>query len=119
MGSVNFGQATEHSDTDVVMYLNCDPGRIGDCDHENCTRLNLYKNLLINTLVYEYSNKSYPVQVVDCINLAQLDYDLKLEILIHWHSLSLVSTGLFVEGLIASCCTNTNLGSTKMWSYAM
>jgi hypothetical protein len=92
MGSVNFGQATEHSDTDVVMYLNCDPGRIGDCDHENCTRLNLYKNLLINTLVYEYSNNTYPVQVVDCINLAQLDYDLKIR---NFNSLALIKFGFY------------------------
>ncbi|NBU98436.1 MAG: hypothetical protein EBS19_09550 [Spirochaetia bacterium] len=44
MGSVNFGQALENSDTDVVIYMNCDTGRIGECDHENCSRLNIYKN---------------------------------------------------------------------------
>ncbi|HMV42217.1 MAG TPA: hypothetical protein PK079_06810 [Leptospiraceae bacterium] len=92
MGSVNFGQATEHSDTDVVMYLHCDTGRIGECDNENCTRLNLYKNLLINTLVYEYSNNTYPVQVVDCINLNQLDYDLKIR---NYNSLALVKFGFY------------------------
>ena len=62
MGSVNFGQATEHSDTDVVMYLNCDPGRIGDCDHENC------------------------------INLSQLDYDLKIR---NFNSLALTKFGFY------------------------
>lgn len=92
MGSVNFGQATEYSDTDIVLYLNCDPCKNGDCDHENCTKLNLYKNLLINTLVYEYSNKTYPVQVVDCINLNQLDYDIKIR---NFNSLPLVKFGFY------------------------
>lgn len=92
MGSVNFGQAMEHSDTDVVVYLNCDPGRIGDCDNENCTKLKLYKNLLINTLVYEYSTNSYPVQFVDCINLNQLDYDIKIR---NRDSLALIKFGFY------------------------
>ncbi|MCE9501632.1 MAG: hypothetical protein K8R21_14200 [Leptospira sp.] len=92
MGSVNFGQAKEHSDTDIVIYMKCDRGRIGDCDPENCSRLNLYKNLLINTLVYEYSSQTYPVQVVDCINLNQLDYDLKIR---NTNSMTLVRFGFY------------------------
>ncbi|MDX1960265.1 MAG: hypothetical protein SFU98_16975 [Leptospiraceae bacterium] len=92
MGSVNFGQAHSHSDTDVVIYLNCDHGRIGDCDHENCSRLELYKHLLINSLVYEYSKETYAVQVVDCINLNQLDYDLKIK---NTNSLALIKFGFY------------------------
>jgi hypothetical protein len=92
MGSVNFGQALEHSDTDVVIYMNCDKGRIGDCDPENCTRLNIYKNLLINSLVYEYTSYTYPIQVVDCINLNQLDYDIKIR---NFDSMALVKFGFY------------------------
>jgi hypothetical protein len=107
LGSVNFGQATERSDTDIVIYLNCDKGRIGDCDPENCSRLNLYKNLLINTLVYEYSSRSYPVQVVDCINLNQLDYDLKIRNL---DSLTLVKFGFY-----RSVCRGVNRKLLRMY----
>ena len=92
MGSVNFGQAMESSDTDVVMYLHCDKGRIGDCDHENCSRLELYKNLLINSIAYEHLNKSYAIQVVDCINLSQLEYDIKIR---NFDSLALVKFGFY------------------------
>ncbi len=92
MGSVNFGQALEHSDTDVVIYMNCDTGRIGDCDPENCSRLNIYKNLLINSLVYEYTSHSYPIQVVDCINLNQLDYDIKIR---NFDSMALIKFGFY------------------------
>ena len=100
MGSVNFGQAKEYSDTDVVIYMKCDHGRIGECDPENCSRLNLYKNLLINTLVYEYTNHSYPVQVVDCITLNQLDYDLKIG---NQNSMPLIKFGFY-----RSICRSVN-----------
>ncbi len=92
MGSVNFGQATESSDTDIVIYMNCDTGRIGDCDPENCSRLELYKNLLLNSLVYEYTADTYPVQVVDCINLNQIDYDLKIK---NVNSMALIKFGFY------------------------
>jgi hypothetical protein len=92
LGSVNFGQATESSDTDAVMYMNCDEGRIGDCDHENCSRLNLYKNLLTNSIAYDHSKHSYPIQVVDCINLNQLSYDIKIR---NKDSLVLVKFGFY------------------------
>jgi hypothetical protein len=92
LGSVNFGQALQDSDTDVVIYLNCDHGRIGTCDHENCSRLEIYKNLLINSLVFEYSSLSYPIQIVDCINLNQIDYDLRIR---NFDSLALIKFGFY------------------------
>lgn len=92
MGSVNFGQAVENSDTDVVIYLHCDQGKIGDCDHENCSRLPIYKHLLVNSIVYEYINNPYQIQVVDCINLNQLDYDLKIR---NFESMSLLKFGFY------------------------
>jgi hypothetical protein len=92
LGSVNFGQALENSDTDLVIYLNCDQGKIGSCDHENCSKLELYKELLMTSVVYSNSSQSYPIQVVDCINLNQLDYDLRIR---NFDSLALIKFGFY------------------------
>jgi hypothetical protein len=92
MGSVNFGQAVENSDTDVVIYLHCDHAKIGDCDPENCSRLRIYKHLLVNSIVYEYVENPYQIQVVDCINLNQLDYDLKIR---NFDSMALLKFGFY------------------------
>ncbi|MCB1176460.1 MAG: hypothetical protein KDK36_02670 [Leptospiraceae bacterium] len=92
MGSVNFGQAVENSDTDIVIYLNCDSGNHGDCDHENCSRLPIYKHLLVNSIVYENSGNNYQIQVVDCINLNQLDYDLETR---NFDSMALLKFGFY------------------------
>lgn len=92
LGSVNFGQALENSDTDVVIYLHCDHGSIETCDHENCTRLPIYKELLLNSVVYTNSAHSYPIQIVDCINLHQIDYDLRIR---KFDSLALIKFGFY------------------------
>lgn len=92
LGSVNFGQALENSDIDLVIYLNCDQGKIGSCDHENCSKLELYKELFMTSVVYSNSSQSYPIQVVDCINLNQLDYDLRIR---NFDSLALIKFGFY------------------------
>ena len=90
MGSVNFGQAKEYSDADVVLYLKCDHN--DDCDAANCKQVSLYKNLFMNTLVYEYKASPYSLQVVDCINLSQLDQDLDQK---NTSSMALIKFGFY------------------------
>ena len=75
MGSVNFGQAQEYSDTDIVIYLRC--GHDEDCEPANCEKMQLYKDLLMNTLVYQYMANPYSVHIVDCINLDQIDREIE------------------------------------------
>lgn len=76
LGSVNFGQAKENSDTDLVIYLNCPDHNIDECDHENCALVDKFRNMLHENLKNEYG-ESYSIEIVDCINLYQLDHDLK------------------------------------------
>lgn len=92
LGSVNFGQATEYSDIDIVIYLKCDKNNIGSCDHENCTKLPIYIDLLKNHLAFSHSSNSYPLQIVDCINLNQIEYDLKIR---NFDSFALVKFGFY------------------------
>lgn len=94
LGSVNFGQAMEYSDTDVVVYIDCISanGEFHECDISNCSKLALYKNLLINSLVYEYSKRAYEIHVVDSINLLQLDKDIQER---NFNSLTLIKFGFY------------------------
>lgn len=92
LGSVNFGQATEYSDIDIVIYLKCDKDNIGSCDYENCTKLPVYIDLLRNHLAFSHSSNSYPLQIVDCINLNQIEYDLKIR---NFDSFALVKFGFY------------------------
>jgi len=75
MGSVNFGQAKEYSDTDIVIYLRCEHRE--ECDPASCPEVKLYRDIFMNTLVFEYKANPYSIQIVDCINLNQLDEDIK------------------------------------------
>jgi hypothetical protein len=92
MGSVNFGQAIEYSDMDVVIYLNCDTHKIVECNAENCIKYKIYRDLLINSLIFEYSTQSYPIQIVDCINLIQLDNDITNR---NFNSMPLIKFGFY------------------------
>lgn len=92
LGSVNFGQAVENSDIDIVIYLKCDKNNIGNCDHENCSKLSVYIDLLKNHLAFARSSESYPLQIVDCINLNQIEYDLKIR---NFDSFSLIKFGFY------------------------
>lgn len=100
LGSVNFGQATENSDIDIVIYLQCDKDNIGSCDHENCSKLPVYIDLLKNHLVFSHFSNSYPLQIVDCINLNQIEYDLKIR--------NFDSFGLVKFGFYRSICRGIN-----------
>ena len=74
LGSVNFGMAEDHSDVDLVMYI--DAPELKDTEeltYENCPRLRFYQTLVLQTLVHEISKDRYTVQVVDHINLAALE----------------------------------------------
>lgn len=80
LGSLNFGISDEKSDVDMVIYLDCEHER--EATYENCYKLWFYQTLIINTLVYEVSEKRYQIEVVDTINLSKLqkaiesrDYD--------------------------------------------
>ncbi|MCB1140852.1 MAG: hypothetical protein H7A24_07130 [Leptospiraceae bacterium] len=92
MGSVNFGQAIEYSDMDIVYYIKCDNNSIEDCLTEDCGRFKIYKELLINSLIYEYSSQSYPIQIVDCLNLNQVEHDIKIR---NFESLALIKFGFY------------------------
>ena len=74
LGSVNFGMAEDHSDVDLVMYIDApELKNEEELTNENCPRLRFYQTLVLQTLVHEISNDRYSVQVVDHINLAALD----------------------------------------------
>jgi hypothetical protein len=76
LGSVNFGQAEDYSDVDVIIYLDCDEEHEGECTYDTCRKFKMYKKLLTNTLVYQYAGNTYKVDFVDCINLRCLDRDI-------------------------------------------
>ena len=98
MGSLNFGQAKEYSDSDIVIYLRCD--HKNECDAESCPQVTLFRNLFLNTLVYDYNANPYAIQVVDCINLNQVDYDLQTQ---NVNSMTLLRFGFY-----RSVCRGTN-----------
>ena len=71
LGSVNFGMATEHSDVDIVMYLEC--GHDEEARYDNTPTLRIYESLVLTTVLREVSNNPFKMQVVDFINLNRLD----------------------------------------------
>jgi len=77
LGSVNFGQATVSSDVDVVLYITCENDYAGECNPENCRSMEHVKRLLLQTLVREYAQHPYEVEIVDAINLNQLNVELE------------------------------------------
>ncbi|MCB1165925.1 MAG: hypothetical protein KDK37_09870 [Leptospiraceae bacterium] len=76
VGSVNFGQADTNSDVDFVLYLACENNYKGECDKTHCQTRYQIENLLMRTLIHEYSTLPYEIQVVDCLNLHLLDQEL-------------------------------------------
>ncbi|MCB1193005.1 MAG: hypothetical protein H7A23_25770 [Leptospiraceae bacterium] len=91
LGSVNFGQAKENSDTDLVIYLNCSEHDTGECDPGNCPNVHKFRTMLHENLKNEYG-QSYSIEIVDCINLNQLDHALKNRDL---DSMSLIRFGFY------------------------
>ncbi|TGL34089.1 hypothetical protein EHQ52_06080 [Leptospira koniambonensis] len=77
LGSLNFGQATSDSDTDIVMYTRCEEGRMGECGLENCYKIALFKHMFLNLVTFEHNSQAYKLEIVDCINLNQLEKDIK------------------------------------------
>lgn len=74
LGSVNFGMAEDHSDIDLVMYIDVPELRDEEeLSYENCPRLRFYQTLVLQTLVHEVSKDRYSIQVVDYINLSALE----------------------------------------------
>ncbi|MDV6234304.1 hypothetical protein CH379_001500 [Leptospira ellisii] len=78
LGSLNFGQATAESDTDIVMYTQCENSKMGECGMENCYKISLFKHLFMNLVTYEHNKDAYKLEIVDCINLNQLEEDIRL-----------------------------------------
>lgn len=79
MGSVNFGLATEKSDVDLVLYVECENGFAGECPSPHCRTQQHVENLLIHTWIRGISDTPYPVQIVDCINLNLLRKEIERE----------------------------------------
>ncbi|RME93577.1 MAG: hypothetical protein D6767_00680, partial [Candidatus Hydrogenedentota bacterium] len=71
LGSVNFGIADDKSDVDMVIYIDC--GHEEEATYENCYKLWFYERLILNTLVFEVSESSFQIEVVDAINLRALE----------------------------------------------
>ncbi|PJZ68352.1 hypothetical protein CH373_17485 [Leptospira perolatii] len=76
LGSLNFGQATAESDTDIVMYTRCEDNRMGECSLEDCYKISLFKHMFLNLVTFEHSEQAYTLEIVDCINLNQLEKDI-------------------------------------------
>jgi hypothetical protein len=81
VGSVNFGVAESESDVDFVLYIRCENDYKGDCDPKKCHTLPQVENLILHTLMKEYVKEPYNTQVIDCINLSQLEIELKKPVL--------------------------------------
>ncbi|TGK18008.1 hypothetical protein EHO61_11145 [Leptospira fluminis] len=77
LGSLNFGQATADSDTDIVMYTRCEDGKMGECGLENCYKISLFKHMFLNLVTFEHNSHAYKLEIVDCINLNQLEKDIR------------------------------------------
>ncbi|AOP32724.1 hypothetical protein A0128_01860 [Leptospira tipperaryensis] len=77
LGSLNFGQATAESDTDIVMYTRCENAKMGECGMEDCYKIALFKHLFMNLVTYEHNTNAYKLEIVDCINLNQLEADIR------------------------------------------
>lgn len=92
LGSVNFGQAEKYSDADVIIYMDCDEEPVEECSYENCAKYKIYKNLLMNTLIFEYAKDTYKVDFVDCINLRKLEQDIQDKV---YSSLTLIKFGFY------------------------
>ena len=71
LGSVNFGMAEATSDVDMVLYLDC--GHDEEATYENCPMWRFYESLLITSILREFTDRPYHIQVVDCINLFRLE----------------------------------------------
>ncbi|EQA35419.1 hypothetical protein LEP1GSC047_1757 [Leptospira inadai serovar Lyme str. 10] len=76
LGSLNFGQATVDSDTDIVMYTRCEDSKMGECGLENCYKISLFKHMFLNLVTFEHNSNAYKLEIVDCINLNQLEKDI-------------------------------------------
>ena len=77
LGSVNFGMAEEGSDVDLIMYLHFD--HLEEATHENSYKFWFYERLILNTMLLELADKSFKIQVVDCINLTKLQHCIETE----------------------------------------
>ncbi len=79
VGSLNFGVTDKHSDVDLIIYLDCKKHINEDCEAVFCNYLQEIKFLLETQLLKEFSRDFYEIQIVDCINLVKLDYELEKE----------------------------------------
>jgi len=65
LGSLNFGQSTESSDVDVVLYLICHKHK-DECEERNCA--------IVSRIAEEFQVTSLlRIHLIDCVNLAYLD----------------------------------------------
>lgn len=77
VGSINFGVAEHTSDVDFVLYIRCENNPTAECDPLHCKTLPAIEKLILQTLMREYVKEPYSTHVVDCINLGQLEQELK------------------------------------------
>lgn len=77
LGSVNFGQATRISDVDLVIYLHCREDESSHCDLRTCDHIRRVEQIMLRELLEKYTFKPYDIDIVDCINLAQLKSEIE------------------------------------------
>ncbi len=76
LGSVNFGQATHHSDVDLVVYLRCRKDA-PHCDMQQCRQIGDLKREIMETLTGQFLREQpYDIEIVDCIDLDELEQEL-------------------------------------------
>jgi len=76
LGSVNFGMAQDHSDVDLVLYLECEETD-EEINGKNCPRFAKIQNLMHSLLSHELKESKYLIEIVDVINLTTLDKAIK------------------------------------------
>lgn len=77
VGSINFGVAEHTSDVDFVLYIRCENDSHAECDPLHCKTLPAIEKLILQTLMREYVKEPYSTHVVDCLNLGQLEQELR------------------------------------------
>lgn len=78
VGSMNFGQVVQYSDVDFVLYIECETYHV-DCIASECPMYKRIRSQLLESLVKDYPNHPYKIQIIDCLNLKVLMDDLILE----------------------------------------
>ncbi|MCB1174119.1 MAG: hypothetical protein KDK39_11155 [Leptospiraceae bacterium] len=77
VGSMNFGQSAPGSDVDLILYLECETYH-HDCIQAQCKTWQMVHDYLLDSLIREYADQPYNLQIIDAINLKVLMDDLIL-----------------------------------------